>query len=205
MTTPDHTTTTLDTIVVEKDKLLTKLRENREKHKAIYDAACDGFWIQSKEKLERRKGQFAEAYTKLQSQIEEVFTKGQTRFEEQYATFGMAVEKKDRGPLSSFSQLAGNQWSADFNTSWVPTYPTEYLEDYDRAISMLEFSVADKVNLSVKEFDAYVRNNWSWKTQFATTNLGLVCCTTGSMFALHGNSYLDSTAYAFACSGALSL
>jgi len=48
--------------------------------------------------------------------------------------------------------------------------PEDHTDDYDRAIATLEWTVFDEVELSIREFDWYVRDNWTWKHEFATTN-----------------------------------
>lgn len=48
-------------------------------------------------------------------------------------------------------------------TSADLTRPVTYLQEYDRVISMLEFSVDDVIELDVREFDRYVLDNWEWK------------------------------------------
>ena len=41
--------------------------------------------------------------------------------------------------------------------------PVTKLTEYDRAIMMLEMSVDDDINLTSREFDCYVMDNWDWK------------------------------------------
>lgn len=48
--------------------------------------------------------------------------------------------------------------------------PEDHTDDYDRAIATLEWTVFDEVELTIREFDMYVRDNWSWKNEFATTS-----------------------------------
>lgn len=50
--------------------------------------------------------------------------------------------------------------------------PQEYLEQYDQAIAMLEWSTQDEVELNGQEFAQYVLDKWSWKDQFAMSNTG---------------------------------
>jgi hypothetical protein len=190
MTTPDNTTTSLDFVTVPKATLLEKLRENRQTHDEIFKAACEGFWLQAKEKLGRRADQFAAAQNAAT-----------TEFAGKLSEFQGAVEAKNKDLLTDFPNGYGGKWQFDFKTQWVPTYPVNYLEDYDRAINMLEFSVADKVTLSVNDFDAYARNNWKWKTEFSKSNLGFVNSCSGAMFAAQGESFLTSKVYAYAKGG----
>lgn len=187
MNPPDYSTTSLDLITVPKQTLLEKLRENRQTHKEIFDAACEGFWLQAKEKLERRNDQFKVAQGNAT-----------TEFDVKYAEFKGAIETKNRDGLQSFPHGYGGKWQLDFKTDWVPSYPVNYLEDYDRAISMLEFSVADKVTLTVNDFDAYARNNWKWKETFSKGNLDLVKCMTGAAVTAIGNGFLSSRVYSYA-------
>lgn len=190
-TTPDYTTTSLDLITVPKETLLSKLRENRQTHEEIFKAACEGFWLQAKEKLGRRAEQFKTAQSAAT-----------TEFDAKLAEFGGAIEAKNKDLLTSFPHAGYNdQWHLDFKTKWVPIYPVNYLEDYDRAINMLEFSVADKVTLTVNDFDAYARNNWKWKETFGASNLSFVNACSGAMFAAQGESFLTSKVYAYAKGG----
>ena len=48
--------------------------------------------------------------------------------------------------------------------------PQDHTESYDTVIHMLEMCVDDVVEISMHEFDNYVRDNWQWKQQFSATN-----------------------------------
>lgn len=199
---PDHTTTSLDTIVVEKDKLLTKLRDNRQRHDEIFKAACEGFWVQARQQLDERKAEFAAMLAKSAKDLEWISTKATTEFDKSFADFGGALESKERKGLIRFPTYNFGSVSVSFAPDWTPSYPVEHLADYDRAISKLEFSVADKVSLDAQDFDAYVLNNWSWKESFAS-NGKLISYVTGYSFSQMGDSYLTSAAYLCAASGCI--
>lgn len=47
--------------------------------------------------------------------------------------------------------------------------PENHTEDYDRIISFLEHDIRDEVELSARDFDQYIRDNWSWKGEFVAT------------------------------------
>lgn len=50
--------------------------------------------------------------------------------------------------------------------------PEDHTDDYNRALVSLEWSIFEEVELTMREFDMYVRDNWSWKGEFtATTSL----------------------------------
>jgi len=48
--------------------------------------------------------------------------------------------------------------------------PVSYLKDYDQVIDMMEMSVDENINLDSASFQAYVKDNWSWKGSFVTMN-----------------------------------
>lgn len=48
--------------------------------------------------------------------------------------------------------------------------PVNHTKDYDRIIRMVEMSVADEIELSQRDFSAYVMDDWTWKQQFLTSN-----------------------------------
>ena len=186
---PDYSVTSFDTVVVQKDALLATLKTNRDTHQAIYDAACVGYWQEASKVLVVKEGEFNEAVSIIGKQ-----------FTEQKEKIGTAIEAKDRNKIPAYFSVG-----LKFGTTWPLTYPVNHLEDYDRVINMMEFSVADKVRLSATDFDAYVRNNWKWKDEFVTSNQAYVSCVTGSMFAgltaSGPNFEPDSPVYRFAARG----
>lgn len=44
--------------------------------------------------------------------------------------------------------------------------PSSHEKDYDRIIEVLEMTSADTVQLTLGEFDKYVRDNWEWTESF---------------------------------------
>lgn len=46
--------------------------------------------------------------------------------------------------------------------------PQSYAADYERAISMVEWSVESEVVLDEHEFRCYVLDEWAWKSSFAS-------------------------------------
>lgn len=51
------------------------------------------------------------------------------------------------------------------------TVPVDHSKDYQRAISMLEYSVEDTVLLEERDFQQFVQDEWAWKEAFAASNL----------------------------------
>jgi len=50
--------------------------------------------------------------------------------------------------------------------------PERHLDDYDRAIAMVEWSIADEIELSEYDFASYVLNQWSWLKSWTQNSLG---------------------------------
>ncbi len=187
-TSKDYSLTTFDYVVVEKDRLLSKLKENREGHSAIYEAAVSGYWVQAKQVLDEKKQEFTTAIGKATD-----------TFNESFSERDQAVSDKN------LKGIGGIAAYFSFNTHWPLSYPTNKLEDYDRVISMLEFSVADKVQLKSTDFDCYVRNNWSWTRDFAASNQGYVGMIISGMSCGVSGALLSSPLGRFALSGAQAL
>lgn len=48
--------------------------------------------------------------------------------------------------------------------------PTCHLADYSRARQMLEWSLDNEVELTEKEFECFINDNWDWKEHFRAVN-----------------------------------
>jgi hypothetical protein len=53
----------------------------------------------------------------------------------------------------------------------VPSAPTSYEADYNRAARMLELSVDDVIELEDVVFNQLVLDEWAWKRSFATSSM----------------------------------
>ncbi len=51
----------------------------------------------------------------------------------------------------------------------VPVPPIEYTKYYERAISLIEWSLGEEIVLDVRDFDRYVLNEWEWSPAFEGT------------------------------------
>ena len=49
--------------------------------------------------------------------------------------------------------------------------PVDYTEEYQRALDMLEWEIADEVELDQEGFAQLVRNEWSWARHWAQNSL----------------------------------
>jgi hypothetical protein len=50
--------------------------------------------------------------------------------------------------------------------------PESHLEDYDRAIQMLEWHTEDEIEMTMEQFAQYVQDDWDWKQRWSTSNSG---------------------------------
>jgi len=48
--------------------------------------------------------------------------------------------------------------------------PINHTDDYKRVIEMLEMSDAESIQLSMEEFERYIRDKWEWSERTYTTN-----------------------------------
>lgn len=48
--------------------------------------------------------------------------------------------------------------------------PSDHTKDYDRAIGMLEMSQDTDIQLSERDYNSYVLDDWAWRQQFLYSN-----------------------------------
>ncbi len=169
----DLSVTTFSTVVVAKDKLLETLKVNRDKHNSIYESAVAGYWIEAQQVLDRKKVEFDDALGKVAEQFATHKERLVYDFTHQLTGVQGNIAEQNKDKMgSSFSLYSRFDLNLGFNSTWPLKFPENHLEDYNRVIDMLDFSVADKVSLSSTDFDAYVRNNWTWRSSFLNTNAG---------------------------------
>lgn len=52
----------------------------------------------------------------------------------------------------------------------IPAIPQSMEKDYDRAISMLEWHTEDTILLDQQKFNAFINDEWEWKSHWNNTN-----------------------------------
>lgn len=140
---------TMSEVVMKKEELLNHLVENKAKHDVILATAIDGYWDMAKTKLEAKKAA-------LDTQLSEQ----KAIIDNEFAKISAKIESKQELPNQIFIR------AVNMDASLGLVYPQDHSQDYDRAIRMMQSSVFEQVQLSVAEYDAYVLNNWEWKTNF---------------------------------------
>jgi hypothetical protein len=177
-----ETFATMNTVVMYKNVLIEHLVTNKAKHDTILQNAIAGYWELAQNKLEAKK-------QKLLSQLEEY--KSQVNFE--FDKFTKKIENQEVLP----HVVSVSAFNIDTNIGL--TYPEDHTQDYERAISMMEASVYDKVELSTDEYDAYVLNNWGWKSKFILSNTAYVNAAISSnkfqQVVFSGQACPNSTGY----------
>ena len=113
----------MDTIRIEKNTLLKKLKENLEQHRLDYKEMVKDYFTLIK-KIQRTNGKLIRS-----------------------------------GNLANMVNLQG-----------YPTRPTSYESEYIRAISMLEYSVDDVIELEAHQFQQLVMDEWGWKQSFTAVS-----------------------------------
>ncbi len=139
----------MNNVVVHKDQLLAILRDNKEKHDAVYEAAVDGYWEVAKERLAQKQKLFNSAVEEMSQDFQHLVNRVQTK-----------IDNKD----NTFPNYVGAALRFDGNLELV--YPENHTRDYEKAIRMVELSVYENFSLTEKQFQEYVLNDWSWKEQF---------------------------------------
>lgn len=102
--------------------------------------------------------------TNLLNVLKENRERHQKIFEEALEGFRkLAIEKLDE---SLTRAKAGQKFRIYFGLQ----EPVNQTKDYDRAIRMMELAVDEVIELSERDFQQYVMDDWNWKGQFLTTN-----------------------------------
>ncbi len=131
--------------------------------------------MEAQKVIEQKKEQFTEAVSKVTKAFATQTERLEVDFSRQYSDMQANVSDKNKDRMGGvFSVNHSLSFGFEFSPAWPLKYPENHLEDYDRVIDLLDFSVADKVELSSTDFDAYVRNNWSWRKSFLSTNTSYV-------------------------------
>lgn len=136
------------TIEVDRKKLVATLKENRKKHVEDYQVSISGYRVMAIEKL---KSGYEAAKVKLEKNLK----KGIASLEE--------FDPANPSAASDYLTLVeGIQVSLKV--------PRSYANEYDTAIDMAEWDVRDTLELTHAEFQCFVRDEWTWTTDFLVTN-----------------------------------
>lgn len=114
----------MDTITVSKERLLTTLKENRDRHEEIFLAAQEVYRLKVIEVLDERLRQAREG--------------------QRVSTYISLLE------------------------------PVNYTEEFDRAITTVEWAEGATVQLDETDVQRYIMNRWGWAAKFAANTQSYV-------------------------------
>lgn len=112
-----------------------------------------------------RKTDLIETITKNRDEHRGIFLKAQERFRERL------IEELD-------ARLARARKGKQVDLAIRLPEPVDYTDEYDRALDMLAWEIAEEVELDQQGFAQLVRNEWSWARTWASNSLAY---TTGAL------------------------
>jgi hypothetical protein len=136
------------TVRVNRLKLLETLKDNREKHLAVFNEAMAGY-------KELALGKVQEAFIGLEDRLR---------------------QRKDHivKHIQSFTAETAANFSDYFTILEQVTVnlklPVSYVDAYDAAIDMAAFDTRDELDLSGAEFQCFCRDVWDWTYEFSAIN-----------------------------------
>ena len=144
-------------VVINKNELLSILKENRAKHDTIFDVAISGYWIQAQNTIDKKKQEFKNYIKELGHD-----------FNYEIKKIANKINSKERINQTSIGI------STNMNYQIGLPYPENHSDEYNRAIRAVELNVYDKIELSEQEFNQYIMNNWAWRNSFINSNSNYV-------------------------------
>jgi len=133
-------------LTFDKKFLIEKLKENRKRHKDIYNESLIAYRQDVLATLEDLKDDLNERVTNLAE--------------------CMKITNEDEEQTDSYK---------DYNFSLSNPFvvkPSNHLLDYDRTILMIENCQQNDIELTQTEYAQYVMDNWDWQQSFMTSNAG---------------------------------
>ena len=166
----------LSNLKVSTETLLGIVKENKEKHDQIYEAAEKGYWLEAENYLKEYQKEMLNTYKKQ-------YLKDVKELKKQVTKELKAVEEKKR---TGYLYLR-------------KPFPENHSDDYECVIKKLEMATEPRIELYPNEFDSYVRNKWDWRKSFLATNTSYAISSTFSSGSSSCLSYNN-----IACTGSLS-
>ena len=187
----------LQQIKVSREEVLSIVKDNKEKHDQILKEAIEGYWLEAelflkkneKDQLQQIDKNHREALKRLRNQRKDAAKTLKTQ------------TKYDFDLVSNRTRDKGFKY-------WNGKYPEDHGDDYTGTIRRLELCVEPQVELDTNEFDAFIRNKWTWRNSFLSSNTSYVnaCYGTssyslGSNYAISGSWSCQSISGSYALTG----
>jgi hypothetical protein len=174
----------LQEVKVSREDVLQIVRENKEKHDGLLKTAIEGYWIDAESYLKKFEKEEIEKYNKSHKQQLKTLRKNRKEYLK-------ALKTKVKEDLD---RVKDRTLQKGFNY-WRGKYPEDHSNDYMGTIRRLELCVDNEVELDTNEFDSYIRNQWSWKESFITSNSSYISSWATSSFSMSPCSYGISASY----------
>jgi len=104
---------------------------------------------------------------KLLTKLRENRAKHAHDYEEAVEEYWKALHKE----LGELVEKAGKRKGWQYEIKADP--PKDYTKEYDDAIELLEWEIADEVDLSNADFKRFIQDEWGWKKAFMATKTRL--------------------------------
>jgi hypothetical protein len=166
-------------VEIEKERLLSVIRENKKKHISEYEASVKSY--------EQAKLAYAQEFW---AQLSENIGLVKTSLNEKLETVSEAVlnaraeHEKDGGKIDLKDVNAYISLSLQPRVQLAVKEPVSHEKEYNIAIRSLELTTAEFIYLDQSNFSKYVLDEWDWKQEFSYNNSILY-----SGASMVGNSY----------------
>ena len=179
----------LQQIKVSREEVLKIVQDNKQKHDDVLKTAIEGYWLDAETHLKKNEKEQAdqinknhkEQLKKLRKSRKDALKALKTRTKEDLEK----VKARDRSKGFCY---------------WSGKYPEDHGDDYLGTIRRLELSVETNVELDTNEFDSYIRNKWSWRDSFLSSNTSYVNSYRSNNISGSCASYAATASYALASS-----
>ncbi len=167
-------------VVINRDKLLNIIKENKAKHDALFEMSVSGYWLTADTRIQEKKNEF-----------EKYLIDAALDFRRNAENIHEKIKNKQKVDNVSYIPMQTSM-SYQINLS----YPVSYTNEYHKAIRSVELSVYDNIQLNEQEFNQNVLNDWNWKSSFVNSNSAYVtnCLTGYSPILFSGSSYYNAIA-----------
>jgi len=131
--------TNVKTVQVEKPRLILTLQENMAKHQREYREAVVGYNQEMVVLLRRLKDDVSKSLAIWERPSRDLPTTATVNLEEIHEV------------QSEITSLE---------------LPRDHSDSYQQAIALMDWETRDTIELSINDFECYVRDNWNWMTSF---------------------------------------
>lgn len=148
----------LSQVKVKREEVLSIVKENKDKHDQLLKEAIEGYWVEAEAQLKKTEKESLAAWNKaVADSIKKIRKDHRVK----------AKALKDQ--IAKELELVKKREKTGY-TYMHNAFPEDHGDDYDGTIRRLELTVDPVVELNTNEFDAYVRNKWSWRDSFLSSN-----------------------------------